>query len=259
LRVKEIEERVKLRELAMTAREERGGGFPSAVAERSEDHNQGHIIDRTSATPLVTHASDDKSNDESEDEYEKNTAKSQLQGNIIPDDTSTIDDEAQQREHIRQERRRERERKLRLERQELNRRSDDDDNEEVAIKKARLGNQDVSEKIALGVHTGSGGDRGGVDGRLYNQSAGLDVGFGADDEYTTYSKPMFDREGVTRSSIYRPTGGEGAMDADEQYNKLKSGATSRFQPDKGFKGAEGGDGMTSNGVWNAPVQFEKIS
>ena len=69
---------------------------------------------------------------------------------------------------------------------------------------------------------------------------------------------MFDREGVTSSSIYRPTRGEGAMDADEQYNKLKSGATSRFQPDKGFKGAEGGSGAVG-GSRNAPVQFEKGS
>ena len=85
-----------------------------------------------------------------------------------------------------------------------------------------------------------------------------DSGFGAEDEYSTYSKPMFDREGVSSSSIYRPTRGEGAMDADEQYAKLKQGATSRFQPDKGFSGAEGGNsGATASGPRNAPVQFEK--
>jgi hypothetical protein len=71
-----------------------------------------------------------------------------------------------------------------------------------------------------------------------------------------YSKPMFDREGVTSSSIYRPTRGEGAMDADEQYAKLKESATSRFQPDQGFNGAESGGGAVG-GPRTAPVQFEK--
>ncbi len=67
---------------------------------------------------------------------------------------------------------------------------------------------------------------------------------------------MFDRSGVTSSSIYRPTRGEGAMDADDMYNSLKKGATSKFQPDKGFAGAEGGGrhhGSSSSG----PVQFER--
>jgi SNW domain-containing protein 1 len=98
---------------------------------------------------------------------------------------------------------------------------------------------------------------GGVDGRLYNQNAGMDSGFGPEDEYNAYSKPMFDREGVTSSSIYRPSRGEGALDADEQYATLKEGATARFQPDKGFSGAEGGSGALANGPRNAPVQFEK--
>ena len=181
---------------------------------------------------------------------------------IIPDDNSTINNEAEQRERIRHERRRERERDLRLERQKPNhnRPDEEEEAEEVSIKKARLGDRDVSEKIALGTNTGSGAaGAGGVDGRLYNQSAGLSSGFGADDEYNAYSKPMFDRaSGVTSSSIYRPSRGDNAMDADQQFDKLKTGVTSRFQPDQGFKGAEGGgDGMNSNGPRNAPVQFEK--
>ena len=253
-----------LRELAMKAREERGGWTAqSSVEERAEEYNDSHA--HPSSSDNV------RSGDEEDDDYVQinNNREDNVDGisveidrkpaskpNIIPEDSSTIDAEAEQRERIRQERRRERERELRLERHKPNRRSHDDEDEDVAIKKARLGDRDVSEKIALGVHTGAGGDRGGVDGRLYNQSAGLDSGFGADDEYTTYSKPMFDREGVTSSSIYRPTRGEAAMDADEQYNKLKSGVTSRFQPDRGFKGAEGGQGG-AGGARNAPVQFEK--
>jgi SNW domain-containing protein 1 len=65
--------------------------------------------------------------------------------------------------------------------------------------------RDISEKIALGMHKGTGKLTGEAmyDSRLFNQSAGLDQGFGGDDEYNTYSKPLF--EGRSESaSIYRP-------------------------------------------------------
>ena len=38
--------------------------------------------------------------------------------------------------------------------------------------------------------------------RIFSQSAGMDSGFGAEDEYSTYSKPLFER--AEASSIYRP-------------------------------------------------------
>lgn len=178
------------------------------------------------------------------------------------------DDEvaAQQRERLRQERRRERERELRMEHHrgggggakttgEEHDDINDDDN--VAVKKRRLeDDRDISEKVALGTHTGTGG-AGEVDSRLYNQSAGMDSGFGAEDDYNVYSKPMFDRDGVSSSSIYRPTRGEQSMDADAQYDQLKAGGiTGKFKPDRAFGGADGG-GASSAGPRNAPVQFEK--
>ncbi len=65
-------------------------------------------------------------------------------------------------------------------------------------------NRDVSEKVALGMHRGSGVATGEAmyDSRLFNQSAGMDSGFGGEDEYNTYSKPLFDRQEA--GSIYRP-------------------------------------------------------
>jgi len=150
---------------------------------------------------------------------------------------------ARQRERLRKERRRERERELRQE-------------NNSNLKKRKLEQErDVSEKIALGVHTGTGGT-GDVDSRLYNQSAGMDSGFGAEDEYNTYSKPLFDRQGVSSASIYRPTRGETEHNAEESYDKLVKGATSKFQPSKGFAGAEGG-GNIQGGPRTAPVQFEE--
>jgi SNW domain-containing protein 1 len=67
---------------------------------------------------------------------------------------------------------------------------------------------------------------GEVDARLYNQMAGMDSGFGADDVYNAYSKPLFDQEGVTAGSVYCPTRDETEYNADEQYDKLVDGATS---------------------------------
>ena len=90
----------------------------------------------------------------------------------------------------------------------------------------------------------------------------MDQGFGGDDEYNTYSKPMFDREGgATSSSIYRPTRDVNNEDADAQLDRLKRGATSKFVADKGFGGAEGDkQGGTAGGASRTePVQFEKGS
>ena len=127
----------------------------------------------------------------------------------------------------------------------------------MEAKKKRLEEErDVSEKIALGVHTGNGGLQGDVDSRLYNQTGGMDSGFGAEDDYNTYSQPLFNRQGASSASIYRPTRGKSEYNADEQYDKLKAGATTKFAPDKGFAGAEGGMDVTA-GPRTAPVQFEK--
>mmetsp|Transcript_33354 Transcript_33354/g.73135 ORF Transcript_33354/g.73135 Transcript_33354/m.73135 type:complete len:660 (+) Transcript_33354:91-2070(+) len=188
------------------------------------------------------------------------------------------DDEvaAQQRERLRQERRRERERELRMEHRGGSgagaggagggtAADDEEDEEGVAVKKRRLeDDRDISEKIALGTHTGTGGAGNGnndVDARLYNQSSGMDSGFGPEDDYNVYTQPMFGRDGggVSSSSIYRPTRGEGMQgDADEQYGALKAGATAKFQPDRAFNGADGGGGSSGGaGPRTAPVQFER--
>ena len=90
------------------------------------------------------------------------------------------------------------------------------------------------------------------DSRLFNQSAGMDSGFAAEDEYSTYSKPLFDR--AEASTVYRPKKDDSDIygDVDTQMSKLSD--TSRFKPDKGFKGADGGG---SGAPREAPVQFER--
>ena len=55
--------------------------------------------------------------------------------------------------------------------------------------------RDISEKIALGMLKSTGTLSGDAvyDSRLFNQSSGISSGFGAEDDYSVYSKPLFNR------------------------------------------------------------------
>jgi SNW domain-containing protein 1 len=122
-------------------------------------------------------------------------------------------------------------------------------------KMERDAGRDVSEKIALGMLKGGVGQLSGealFDSRLFNQSSGMDAGFGAEDEYGVYSKPLFERGAV--SSVYRPKrdDSEAYGDSDAILTKLKN--TSKFQPDKGFQGTEGAPKSMNR---SEPVQFER--
>ena len=101
------------------------------------------------------------------------------------------DPSVQFREKIRRERKRERIRDLQL---------------EAAGKKSKTTRdheRDVSERIALGmaVPAGAWKEASAHDARLYNQTEGLTSGFGAEDEYNIYDKPLFNRD---RQRTYRP-------------------------------------------------------
>jgi len=224
-----------LRKLANQARLERSAAGGRGLDAGSASAGETVIDDRSDRQPQQSSLSVEENSED--DDQRQNHVKS----NDLDEDDDVV--AARQRERLRKERRRERECELRQE-------------NNSNLKKRKLEQErDVSEKIALGVHTGTGGT-GEVDSRLYNQSAGMDSGFGAGDEYNTYSKPLFDRQGVTSASIYRPTRGETEHNADQAYDKLVLGATSKFQPAKGFAGAEGG-GNIQAGPRTAPVQFEK--
>jgi len=240
-----------LRELANKARMERSQMGSNANSGAPAAAGSGDIISGQGGGSY--HDADENDDDSVESMTQRNESSSSPPASKV----SNVEEEQArvQRDRLRAERRREREKEYRLER--AGKSVEDDNTEEELKKKRRLENdRDVSEKIALGTHTGSGG-AGGVDSRLYSQNAGLDSGFGAEDEYNTYSRPMFDREGVTSSSIYRPTRDANMEDADAQYDKLRRGATSKFAPDKGFGGADNGGATAGGASRSAPVQFEK--
>ena len=151
----------------------------------------------------------------------------------------------QQRDRLRRERRKERERELRM------------DNMRGEFKRSKHEQErerDISEKIALGLTAGAqkltGDQR--FDSRLFNQSEGMSSGFGKDDDYNVYSKPLFDRGEA--ASIYRPKRDDAGAygDGDAQYKELTN--TSKFKPDKGFRGADSSD---ANSGRDGPVQFQR--
>jgi SNW domain-containing protein 1 len=213
-----IEREEKLREMAMKARMERG-----AVAAASAQ------------------GGDAGGDSDSDDEDVGTSGGGGGEGGAASGGGAAEDPAAAARDKLRQERKREREREMREEQFKGGK---------GGGKKARLDDdRDVSEKVALGIHTGNGGAGGAaaVDSRLYNQSAGLSSGFGNDDEYNLYSKPLFDRG--AESSIYRPSRGELAVDQDAEYDELKSGSRKGFTGDTGKKKPV----VERDG----PVQFEK--
>jgi SNW domain-containing protein 1 len=68
------------------------------------------------------------------------------------------------------------------------------------LKSLRDDERDISEKIALGQAQPSSRET-MFDQRLFNQTSGLDTGFGEEDDYNLYDRPLFtDR---TAASIYK--------------------------------------------------------
>jgi hypothetical protein len=70
----------------------------------------------------------------------------------------------------------------------------------------------IPHQVQNGVHTGLGG-LGGVDSRMYDQTAGMASGFGTEGEYNTYCG------WTAQSLIYRPTRRETEYDAEERTTK----------------------------------------
>jgi len=92
------------------------------------------------------------------------------------------------------------------------------------------------------------------DQRLFNQSSGMDTGFGNEDDYTAYDKPLFaDR---TAQSIYgvketqleeEEPGAEGEKEKKAEVSQVLS-----RQPHRGFEGAD-----KKGPARTKPVEFEK--
>ncbi|KAF2359393.1 SKI-interacting protein SKIP SNW domain [Trinorchestia longiramus] len=106
--------------------------------------------------------------------------------------------------------------------------------------------RDITEQIALGLpqKTTTGGEA-QFDQRLFNQSRGMDSGFGDDEAYSVYDKP-WRQAGSLGNALYRPSAS--AADTFGGMDELMS--TKRFVPDRGFSGAD------SSVSRSGPVEFQ---
>lgn len=168
--------------------------------------------------------------------------------------------ERDERDRLRDERRMDRERAHRLEAYRGTR--------DKAARDA-AGQRDFAEAVALGTAR-SGGTELMYDQRLFNQSAGVAGGFGEDEDYTVYSRPLF-TDGRS-STLYRPTaaatshddeGGDASGDqaaaaapssaaAQAAFDRIAK--TDRFRADKPFSGTEESRHTQPR---SGPVEFER--
>jgi SNW domain-containing protein 1 len=148
-------------------------------------------------------------------------------------DSKGVDDletAKRERDEIRRMLRKENERTRRMQVAGKNRTKEERDNE-----------RDISEKIALGQAQPTATRDALYDQRLFNQTSGLGTGFGDDDDYNLYEKPLFtDR---TSASIYKNVNretGNGALTAnlsdDGEDDAVKD--VLRQQPQRGFDGTQ---------------------
>jgi SNW domain-containing protein 1 len=147
------------------------------------------------------------------------------------------------RDELRKDRKRDMRREMRMESRK--------DQAKGVSRAARDRERDVSEKIALGQTVAKSKDA-MFDQRLFNQSEGIGAGFKESDSYDLYDKPLFKTN--TSNYIYRDKGqGEGMSEGDLQ--EMISKSTSKFKPDRGFKGSE--RSAAAAGPRDKPVAFEK--
>lgn len=108
-------------------------------------------------------------------------------------------------------------------------------------KEERDNDRDISEKIALGQAQPTATRDALYDQRLFNQSSGLATGFGDEDDYNLYEKPLFtDR---TAASIYknvnRETGtGNLTQNLSDDGGEDEVKDVLRQQPARGFEGTK---------------------
>lgn len=160
-------------------------------------------------------------------------------------ESGSEDENVRERERLRRERRQDAERTMRVGKM----------GRDARIKHMeRETDRDISEKIALGLAKPTASKESMYDQRLFNQTSGMDSGFGADDSYNLYDKPLFANRDVA-NAIYRPFRGQADDDADGDETVENVTRESRFEvlgrAGQGFSGVEHAEPR------DGPVQFEK--
>jgi SNW domain-containing protein 1 len=106
--------------------------------------------------------------------------------------------------------------------------------------KVSINQRDTADPSSLSKSKAAPSSEAIYDRRLFNQEGGLESGFGNDDDYNVYTKPLFSTE--HSGTLYRPVGDADTYGITEtEIEKVKD--TTRFQPDQGFEGAEKGSSV----------------
>lgn len=251
LREKERKD-AEMRELAKQARLEKLGGNPGLAArdtaavpppppppamdgDRDRDGERGYARGRGGSTPPPppppAFQVEDGERGRGEDREDRDRYR----------ESSEERRERLKREELRKERARERERERRLEAK-----------GEHGFKRSKLTrdrDRDISEKVALGMaKVAAPTGEALYDQRLFNQDAGMQAGFGADEAYNLYDKPLFAER---TSNFFRPVKNNDDEMTGEGAGAREEIRTDKFKPDKGFKGAE-----EAAGPRTGAVQFE---
>lgn len=167
------------------------------------------------------------------------------------------DEGARERDRIREERRRERQRELRMSNMGI---------EQRTKQLLREQNRDISEKVALGLAKPTASKESMTDSRLFNQGESLAAGYGDEDSYNLYDKPLFSGSSAAAAIYRRPAARGGANDiysgADDTALEEELGKNDRFGLGQSkFRGVQGDadrdSGSGSAPVRSGPVQFEK--
>jgi SNW domain-containing protein 1 len=110
--------------------------------------------------------------------------------------------------------------------------------------------RDISEKVALGIARPAVSAESMYDQRLFNQTSGIASGFGDEDSYSLYDKPLFN--GSSANTIYRPKKQETEIANGVSTEKI-TGLLNQ-KPHKGFSGTD-----QEASIRSGPVLFEKES
>eukprot|EP00497_Spongosphaera_streptacantha_P002263 TRINITY_DN2870_c0_g1_i1.p1 TRINITY_DN2870_c0_g1~~TRINITY_DN2870_c0_g1_i1.p1 ORF type:complete len:234 (+),score=42.24 TRINITY_DN2870_c0_g1_i1:244-945(+) len=145
-------------------------------------------------------------------------------------------DQVEERNRIREERKRERRRTLAQERR------------KNPTGRDRTQERDVSERIALGQTSGKTTAGNVYDSRLFDKDAGIGSGFGAEDDYNLYNKPLFNN---TARTIYKPTA-LGDVDDLKRGGDTMGDSSKSTAPDRAFEGTRENKRRGAQ-----PVEFER--
>jgi len=164
-----------------------------------------------------------KTKEKREEELRELAFQARKQRGVVDHNSSSSSDEgnesgAEERDRLRHIRKREREKDILR---------------EASGKKSKLARdqeRDVSESIALGMavpRTAVATGESQFDTRLFNQGQGMDAGFGGEDDYNVYSKPLIS-QGTGKQ--YKPKT-DGAAEDAQTYESIKKQSAVQFESD----------------------------